>query len=746
MPFWNRAPEQGRASRAYTGNSVMLPRWTNPPERNTQEWIEAFKTNPRLAVVSRIASDLSFAKGKLYRVDDHGDEHELTAHPFLDFWSNPNPLHEMSNAALWNLFEIYLKLKGEGYFVMEKDPVGRPVELWPLPTHWVQMTPYLDHPFYTVRLTNGQLMEVSVDDMFVMKDLNPIDPFKRGLGQSEALADEIETDEYAAKFQKRFFFNDATPNLIIGMPKSSDEQRKRFRAEWLERFKGVFQSHGVATVNGEVTVNKIGESMKDMDMVNGRTFLRNAVLEHFGVPREIMGITESSNRATSEAAQFIYAQNVLMSNLRRREEAINQQLIPYFGADLIWRFEDIVPRNQDFDKAVGIEGWNAGLLTKDEAREKLGMSAAKVGGDVYKTQFSDVYVHEDDDPAVISTAAANLQFAESAPPLETGGEQDIEVVDNGTPLEAENSSEGTGEGSGALEITDAGKRRGRSAVEVKAAQVQIAQRAIMQAEREQTQRFEIATMKYLREQGHRVTSALTGTQKDERSTWDILMGSIPGYDGTSEEAAAVSSAAWAALGEADRAALLSSFTMGLIDWTTEETALLNIFEPLWRESYDKGAGVSAKLYNIVGVQRPELVSTAKLRGGLRIKGITQTTQQNIARIVSASLEHGDSRATIAKQIEQEMQTTSARAQTIATQECNTSLLTGHYDMMRKAGVSWKTWHVANVSAARPSHKRMNGERVPIDAKFSNGLMRPCDPDCSDAEEVVNCHCFLTFDK
>ena len=93
-----------------------------------------------------------------------------------------------------------------------------------------------------------------------------------------------------------------------------------------------------------------------------------------------------------------------------------------------------------------------------------------------------------------------------------------------------------------------------------------------------------------------------------------------------------------------------------------------------------------------------------------------------------------------------MQTTASRARTIATQECNTSLLTGHYDMMRKAGAAWKTWHVANMSAARPSHKRLNGERVPIDAKFSNGLMRPCDPDCTDPAEVVNCHCFLTFDK
>lgn len=740
MAFWNRG---GRASDAYRGDSSMLPRWSMPPERNTEDWIKAYRTNPRMAVIARIASDLSFATGKLYRITKEGEEVEVTAHPFLDFWANPNPLHEMSNAALWNLFEIYLALKGEGYFIVEKDALGMPVEFWPVPTHWVQMTPYLDHPFYTVRLTNGQLMEVSVDDMFVMKDLNPLDPFKRGLGQAEPLADEIETDEYAAKFQKRFFFNDATPNLIIGMPKSTDEQRKRFRAEWLERFRGVFASHGVATVNGEVTINKVGESMKDLDMVNGRTFLRNAVLEHFGVPREIMGITESSNRATSEAAQFIYAQNVLMPRLHRREEAINHQIIPFFGADLVWRYDDIVPRNQEFDKAVGIDGWNAGLLTKNEAREKLGMAPAKVGGDVYKTQFSDIFVREDDDPAAISTAAANLQYSDGAPPLETGGEQDIEITDSGTPLDEESCSEGTEEGTEALEIVPS---KGLTRREAKDIHIQAAQRALMEAERAQTQRFEVATMKYLREQSRRVADALNGTKKDQRSVWDLLMASVPGYDAVGEEAEALNAAAWAAIPEADRTLLVEGFTAGLIDWPQEETVLLSIFDPLWKESYEKGAGVSAKLYNIPNVQRPELISTAKLRGGARIKGITQTTKKAISDIVAAGLEHGDSRATIAKQIEQEMQTSSSRARVIATQECNTSLLTGHYDMMKKAGAAWKTWHVSSMEAARPSHKALNGVRVPIDARFPNGLMRPCDPDCTDPEEVINCHCFLTFDK
>lgn len=729
MPFINFGRHKGTAGEQYRQGGMMVPRWSVPPDRNTAEWIDTFGKNPRLAVVERIASDLSFAQGKLFRVDDEGEEKEITAHPFLDFWQHPNPLHEMTGAALWRLEEIYLKLKGEGYFIMEFDALGRPAELWPVPTHWVQMTPYADHPFYTVKLTSGLIMEVSVDDMFVMKDLNPLDPYKRGLGQTEPLADEIETDEYAAKFQKRFFFNDATPNLIIGMPKSTDEQRKRFRAEWMERFKGMFKSHGVATVNGEVTINKLGENMKDLDMVNGRTFLRNAVLEHFGVPREIMGITESSNRATSEAALFIYAQNVLMPNLKRREEAINQQLLPYFGDDLVWHFDDIVPRNQEFDKARALDGWNAGLLTKDEARELLDMPPAIVGGDTYKTQFSDVYIRADEDPAELSAAVANAQFVEGAPPIEAAGGE-IEITDEGEPIEAGGAGE-------AIEIV------GVKAAQRKAARLRAAQQTIEQAEREQTHRFEIATLKYFREQNNRLEAALNGATKDERTVWDILLDAVPSHSFETGEF-------FIHLDDEERSRLVDSFVLGLIDWKGEEAALESIFDPLWRETYSRGVAAAASLYNIAGIQRPELVSTAKLRGGARIKGITLTTRQNISRVVSAALETGQTRETIVKQIQQEMQTSTARARVIAAQECNTSLQTGNIDMMRRAGAGTKTWHITNPAAARETHLALDGVTIPIDASFVTKrgvkLKHPCDPDCADPAETVNCHCFLTYDN
>ena len=261
MPLFNRRRQLPSDQFSRAEGNAMIPRWTRPPERNTYDWIKMFSKSPRLSVVERIASDLSFATGKLYVVGSDGEESEITRHSFLNFWAQPNPLHEFSAAALWRLEEIYLLLKGEGYFVIEKDPAGRPAELWPVPTHWVMMTPYLGHPYYTVKTTSGSIMEVSVDDMFVMKDINPLDPFLRGLGQAEAIADEVEIDEYAAQFQKRFFYNDATPNIIVSMPGSSDEQRKRFRAEWLERFKGVFKSHGIATTGGDISIQKVAESM-----------------------------------------------------------------------------------------------------------------------------------------------------------------------------------------------------------------------------------------------------------------------------------------------------------------------------------------------------------------------------------------------------------------------------------------------------------------------------------------------------
>ena len=70
MPLFNRRRQLPSDQFSRAEGNAMIPRWTRPPERNTYDWIKMFSKSPRLAVVERIASDLSFATGKLYVLRD----------------------------------------------------------------------------------------------------------------------------------------------------------------------------------------------------------------------------------------------------------------------------------------------------------------------------------------------------------------------------------------------------------------------------------------------------------------------------------------------------------------------------------------------------------------------------------------------------------------------------------------------------------------------------------------------------
>ncbi len=385
------------------GNNKFITRWARPPSMNTAEWLSMFSTSPRLAVVDRIASDLASVSGHLYRVEKDGVETEITDHPFLDFMSNPNPLYEMTSSAIWRLHEVYLALVGESFLIIERDEFERPIELWNVPPQWVKQTPHLDYPFYDVISSDGITMSVPVDDMFIMKSLNPLNPFMRGLGPAESIADEVEIDEYAAKFQKRFFYNDATPPIVFIMPDATADQRQAFMAEWNKEHKGLRNRHKAAAITGNMDVKVLNGSggSQNLDFMESRIAMRDAVLEHFGVPREIMGITENSNRATADSAQYIYAKNVLTPRLDNRENAINKQLLPLFGDNLVWRFDPVIPYDKEFNKEKAVSLYNSGIIMKNEARNLSDLPNIE-GGNVFKTSINDVFISEKDDPVEVS--------------------------------------------------------------------------------------------------------------------------------------------------------------------------------------------------------------------------------------------------------------------------------------------------------------------------------------------------------
>lgn len=678
----------------------FVSRWARPPSMNTAEWLNMFSKSPRLAVVDRIASDLANIHGKLLYIHEDGTETEVTDHRFLDFMEQPNPLYEMTSSAIWRLHEIYLLLVGESFFLIERDDHGRPIELWNVPPHWVKMTPYLGNPTYTITSPGGLTMTVPVDDMFVMKQLNPLDPFMRGLGIAESIADEVEIDEYAAKFQKRFFYNDATPPVVFLMPDATNEQRDAFMARWNQKHKGVENSHRAAALSGNVDVKELGSNDgKNLGFIESRIAMRDAVLEHFGVPREIMGITENSNRATADSAQYIYAKNVLTPRIKMREEAINKQLLPLFGDNLVWRFDPVIPYDKDFDKAKALDAYNAGLITKNEARELLDLPDVD-GGNVFKVSINDLFLSETDDPASISQELLR---------------EDMSVY--------------------SMEYGEKSRRMNPAAL----------LRLETQAVKENTRLFENAVLRHFASQQKAIDAALGLTEKADGKD---VFSPLDGYllpDGT-----AFDPELWALLPEIEQQRLSEAIAAGLLDWDAEAEKLMKLFNPLWQKSYNDGAAISEQTYALTNVDRPEFVSSAKVNGGRRIVGIERSTRDKIASIIAKGVTEGVSQAELKKEIQSEMKdASSARVKLIARQETMMALATGQFDMMKSAGATTKTWHHRPQKNPRdgsrgPNHVALEGETVAIDAKFSNGLLFPRDPNDPRPEELINCRCYLTY--
>ena len=173
---------------------------------------------------------------------------------------------------------------------------------------------------------------------------------------------------------------------------------------------------------------------------------------------------------------------------------------------------------------------------------------------------------------------------------------------------------------------------------------------------------------------------------------------------------------------------------------------------MWKQTYDAGTSVAKNVYAVRGVERPELISPAKLRGGQRVTKVTQTTKDNIRDIVTRCIEQGTSREDMAAEILQEYEIDcKSRARLIADQETAMCLEQGHFDMMKASGAKWKVWHHRAQKNPRdgrnkgPNHVAMEGERVPIDGVFSNGLRFPCDP-TGPAKETIKCRCYLTYER
>jgi SPP1 gp7 family putative phage head morphogenesis protein len=93
---------------------------------------------------------------------------------------------------------------------------------------------------------------------------------------------------------------------------------------------------------------------------------------------------------------------------------------------------------------------------------------------------------------------------------------------------------------------------------------------------------------------------------------------------------------------------------------------------------------------------------------------------------------------MAKRVRKVMGVHQSRSMTIARTETGFAFADGRHIAMKENGIKKQEWLTARDSNVRDSHK-IDGQVRSIGRRFSNGLLRPLDPN-GKAKDVINCRC------
>lgn len=387
--------------------------WSTPPKMSSTDLLKLFHENPRLdgarVIAQKCAStELYLYDRKDYRTNKDKSE-KISDHELYDLLDNPCPTFR--DITGWTIryfvFACYV-LVGEAYLLKVRSPQEKVIALLPLSPSWVVTTPTVNNEYWEVYpygTTAGNAIRVPVEDVICFKDIDLLDPYGRGRGTSESIGDEIQSDEYAAKYAKNLFFNDATPSAIIYAPKGNKDTADQIKQSWLSKMAGLNHAKEPMVLTGDGSkFEKIASTPQELDFVESRKFLRDSANEHFHIPPEIMGILQNSNRSTIDSAFYLLNKNVLADYLRMYERVMNTQLLwEDFDKDRVYILHHENTVEEDIEQKLRIvnEGVSRGVLTVNDWRLAMGYQPDEKNGDVYLRNFSQSEVRFNSETVVL---------------------------------------------------------------------------------------------------------------------------------------------------------------------------------------------------------------------------------------------------------------------------------------------------------------------------------------------------------
>lgn len=687
-------------------------RWSYAPNRASGEMPKLYGQSPRLDPVRYIAKTCASEELKLYKKSDYrknGDNAEIIGeHEVYDLLERPCPTFpELDGWTLKYLTFAYIDLVGECGWLKIRD--GRKIiSLLPIPKAWIISKPTIGNHVFQIMpygTLGGLVLNVAPEDFVYFKEVDLSDPYGSGKGVSESIADELETDEYASKYQKNFFFNDATPPYVVTGYQGNEQGADRLKKSLKEKIGGFRKAREPAILTGAMDIKPLGISPKELDMTESRKFLRDECLQHYQLPPEIFGIVENSNRATIDSSLYLTQKNVIIPRLKFFERVVNNQLLNEYD-DLICRHNIKVIEDEDLNLRIYQFGVQNGCITKEQFCEKFGINPNPDEGHYILPLNSMIIPVGDID-------LENIPLPEENPEEENPEEENPEE-------EAEKQIKIEGETIVSMQL-----KKNRESEEWKA---KIWHNFDSKA-RSKENDFVNAIKKIAKKQNEEMQSRIAGLEYINDASVNNVVNDYFNKEVDDKTKRSLAKA-WLNCMESGRDAAHEALEGRKEITTIDDVVITNELFNKWVERY----------------------------GLLKATEINQTSKKKLLKalreVLAESIEEGDGLEVMKDKLQTEAKNvfyelSNVRAYMIARTETGSSVNVGQLVTYQTTGIEQKEWLSTLDDRTRESHLLMNGKIANIDETFEvdnefggvDNMLYPLDPNGS-AGNVVNCRCTI----
>ncbi len=278
-----------------------------------------------------------------------------------------NPVHNAFD--LWELTEIYLEVFGSAFWFLEAGaPFGLPLQIWILPTQNVRpvRNPGSDNivDYYDYRV-GGSVRQFTPDQIIHFRFPNPRDPYASGLSPLQASFEQVALISQYTAMKRAVYENTGVPSVVL-FPQEviPPEERDRVEEAWNQKFRKGGMGR-VLVIESQMKLQILSHSMGDLAALAEAKATKEDIANAFHVP--ISYLTGETNLANMEASEIFHMRLCIRPRLRRRDEKLNEQLVPLYDPSgrLFLHTEDPSPagqirllQQQEQDLRLGIRSIN----------------------------------------------------------------------------------------------------------------------------------------------------------------------------------------------------------------------------------------------------------------------------------------------------------------------------------------------------------------------------------------------------